>query len=43
MKAADMAPEELEGKIVTGVLTDIEKPEFTEQYDKLIASLGGTE
>ncbi len=42
-KAAKMTAEELEGKIVTGVLTDAEKPEFTEQYDKLIAALGGTE
>ncbi len=41
-KAAKMTPEELEDKIVTGILTNIEKPEFTEEYEKLIVSLGGT-
>ena len=40
-KAKDMAPEELEGKIVTGVLHDIEKPEFTDKYQKIIDSLKG--
>jgi len=42
-KAADMTVEELEDKIVTGVLTDIEKPEYTAEYNKLMAKLGGTE
>ncbi len=41
-KAATMSEEELEGKIVTGVLTDIEKPEYTAEYAKLIATLGGS-
>ncbi len=41
-KAANMSAEDLEGKIVTGVLTDIEKPEYTAEYEKLIAKLGGT-
>jgi 2-oxoglutarate ferredoxin oxidoreductase subunit beta len=41
-KAANMSEEELAGRIVTGVLTDIEKPEYTAEYDKLIAKLGGT-
>jgi 2-oxoglutarate ferredoxin oxidoreductase subunit beta len=38
-KAAKLEPEELEDKIVTGILVDIDKPEFVEEYDKLIASL----
>lgn len=37
--AAKMKPEELEGKILTGVLVDKDYPEFIEQYDKLIAEL----
>ncbi|MBU0743512.1 2-oxoacid:ferredoxin oxidoreductase subunit beta [bacterium] len=41
-KAATMTAEELEDMIVTGVLTDIEKPEYTAEYDKLIAKLGGS-
>ncbi len=41
-KAATMTKEELEDKIVTGVLTDIEKPEYTAEYKKLIAKLGGS-
>jgi 2-oxoglutarate ferredoxin oxidoreductase subunit beta len=36
---AKMKPEELEGKLVTGVLADRDYPEFTELYDKLIADL----
>ncbi len=40
-RAAKMDEEELEGKIVTGVLTDKDKPEYTAQYQKLIDSLGG--
>ncbi len=35
-KAETMTPEELEGKIVTGVLIDIERPECREEYQKLI-------
>ena len=38
-KAKDMTPEELEDKIVTGIHHDIIRPEFTEQYDKIIASV----
>ena len=38
-KAAKMEDQELAGKIVTGVLVDVDKPEFVEEYDKLIASL----
>lgn len=35
-KAGKMSEEELEGKIVTGVLIDRELPEYCEEYDKLI-------
>lgn len=42
-KAAGMSEEELEGKIVTGVLTDVDKPEYTTEYLKLIESLGGAQ
>ncbi|MDZ7260626.1 MAG: 2-oxoacid:ferredoxin oxidoreductase subunit beta, partial [candidate division KSB1 bacterium] len=35
-KAANMNEDELEDKIVTGVLVDIEKPEYVEEYEKLI-------
>jgi 2-oxoglutarate ferredoxin oxidoreductase subunit beta len=38
-KAEKMTEEELEGKIVTGVFVDKDKPEYTERYDQLIASL----
>lgn len=34
-KAAKLTPEEVEGKIVTGVFVDIERPEYSEQYAKL--------
>ncbi len=34
-----MTPEEREGKIRTGVLVDVEKPEFTEEYAKLVERL----
>ncbi|MEE9553544.1 MAG: 2-oxoacid:ferredoxin oxidoreductase subunit beta [candidate division Zixibacteria bacterium] len=34
--AAKMSPEELEGKFVTGVLHDEEKPEYLEEYQKII-------
>jgi 2-oxoglutarate ferredoxin oxidoreductase subunit beta len=37
--AAKTKPEELEGKLLTGVLADHDYPEFTELYDKLIADL----
>jgi len=35
-KAEKMSPEELDGKIVTGVMVDIERPECREEYQKLI-------
>ncbi len=41
-KAATMSEVELEDKIVTGVLTDVDKPEYTAEYAKLIAKLGGS-
>ncbi len=34
-RAAALTPEELEGKVITGVLVDIDKPEYTEQSRKL--------
>lgn len=37
--AARKSPEELEGKVISGVLVDVERPEFTEQYKKLSAEL----
>ena len=40
-KAAGMSEEELQDKIITGVLHNVDKPEFTEQYQKLIDSFGG--
>jgi 2-oxoglutarate ferredoxin oxidoreductase subunit beta len=38
-KAAKLPPEALNGKIVTGVLADREKPEYVEEYQKFIARL----
>jgi 2-oxoglutarate ferredoxin oxidoreductase subunit beta len=35
-KAARLAPETLQGKIVTGVLLDRDRPEYIEEYEKLI-------
>jgi 2-oxoglutarate ferredoxin oxidoreductase subunit beta len=35
-KAARMAPETLQNKIVTGILADRNKPEYVEEYHKLI-------
>lgn len=37
--AEKMTPEELEDKIITGVLTDVERPECRAEYQKLIDSL----
>ncbi|MFQ6111972.1 MAG: 2-oxoacid:ferredoxin oxidoreductase subunit beta [Nitrospinota bacterium] len=37
-KAKGMSPEELEGKVVIGVLADRDRPEYTEQYEKVIAT-----
>jgi 2-oxoglutarate ferredoxin oxidoreductase subunit beta len=38
-KAAKMTREELEEKLITGVLTDIEKPEYTDMYLRLMEDL----
>jgi 2-oxoglutarate/2-oxoacid ferredoxin oxidoreductase subunit beta len=35
-KAANMSPEELEGKITIGVLADVEKPISTEEYQRVV-------
>ncbi|MFH1679956.1 MAG: 2-oxoacid:ferredoxin oxidoreductase subunit beta [Candidatus Eisenbacteria bacterium] len=35
-KAEKMSPEELDGKLVTGILVDVEKSEYTQLYDKLV-------
>lgn len=35
-KAEKMSEEELEGKIVTGILVDRDIPEYTAEYQKLI-------
>lgn len=34
--AEKMTPEQLEGKFVTGVLHDVEKPEYLDEYQKII-------
>ncbi|MFH1278062.1 MAG: 2-oxoacid:ferredoxin oxidoreductase subunit beta [Candidatus Eisenbacteria bacterium] len=39
-KAEKMTAEELDGMLVTGVLTDVEKPEYTALYQGLIEDLG---
>jgi len=38
-KAAALTPEELDGKVVTGVLVDIDKPEYTEQVEESVAGI----
>ncbi len=38
-KAAALTPEELDGKVVTGVLVDIDKPEYTEQMEQSVAGI----
>ncbi len=38
-KTESMSPAELEGKLVTGILADVEKPEYTEMYDRLVESV----
>ncbi len=38
-KAAKLSPEALNGKIVTGVLADREKPEYVDEYQKFVARL----
>jgi 2-oxoglutarate ferredoxin oxidoreductase subunit beta len=39
--AAKMTAEQLDGKILTGVLYKEERPEYCEQYDKIIAKVKG--
>ena len=41
LKARSMSVEELEGKIVYGELSRCERPEYTKEYDKIIAAAGG--
>jgi len=38
-RAAKMTPEELQGKLITGILADVEKPEYTAMYQQLIERL----
>jgi 2-oxoglutarate ferredoxin oxidoreductase subunit beta len=40
-RAAKLSPEELEGKIVTGVLHQEARPEYAEEYQQLIRQVGG--
>ncbi len=40
-KAADMEPEKLQGKIVTGIFADREQEEYTARYDRLISEVQG--
>jgi 2-oxoglutarate/2-oxoacid ferredoxin oxidoreductase subunit beta len=42
-KAKDMSEEELEGKIVTGIFCEKQKPEFTEKYQEIVDSFSGGE
>lgn len=44
LRAAEkLPPEKVQGKLLTGVFCDVEKEEYCERYDKLIASLQGSE
>lgn len=38
-KAETMTPEDLKGKIITGIFVDREEPEFIEKYDQLVRKL----
>jgi 2-oxoglutarate ferredoxin oxidoreductase subunit beta len=38
-KAAKLTPEEVEGKVVTGILVDVDKAEYTDQYQQLVTRL----
>jgi 2-oxoglutarate/2-oxoacid ferredoxin oxidoreductase subunit beta len=40
-RAQKMDPEEVDGKIVTGVMVDRDKPEYTDIYQNLVAKLRG--
>lgn len=35
-KAKSMTPEELEDKLITGVLVDVDKPEYCESYEQIV-------
>ncbi len=37
--ASKLPPEKIKGKIIRGIICDIDKPEFTEEYNKLITRL----
>ena len=39
-KARKMSPEELAGKFTVGVLTDVKKPIYTEEYQKIREKAG---
>jgi 2-oxoglutarate ferredoxin oxidoreductase subunit beta len=39
-KARQMKPEDLEDAVITGIFVDVDKPEYTERYEKLMRSLG---
>jgi 2-oxoglutarate ferredoxin oxidoreductase subunit beta len=40
-KAREMKPEELEGKIVTGIFVEEKQPEYVEDYYRLVARVKG--
>ena len=41
VKAAEkMSPEELKGKIITGIFNDEQYPEYTDEYEKIIEKAG---
>jgi len=40
-KAEKLTPEELKGKIVTGVLSHVNYPEYTAEYEKIIEKVSG--
>ncbi len=40
-KAKDMTPEEMKGKFTIGILADVERPEYVEEYLKLCQRLKG--
>ena len=40
-RAAKMAPEELEGMLVTGVLHQESRPEYAARYQELVREVGG--
>jgi len=40
-KTGGMKPEELEGKIITGIFVEEKRPEYVEDYYRLIAKVKG--